>query len=147
VRSFHFPLERVLEFQKKRKKWAEVKQQQAALARRAAEQAVALVKEQVKVRADFVAEQLRLGNVSASWFAGHQQIEKLSNDLKAAEHRARKAAELFSQANKEREKIAQAVEMLLTLRTKRLHDHKQALSRAEQVLLDELGLRLAGGEQ
>jgi hypothetical protein len=142
VQRFEFRLERVLKLKKQREWLAELHQKQARVALEAARAEVAAIEEQVARSAAALAAGLAGAADDPSWLARHQQAVRLGPILELAEAKAREAEVHYQKASAARTQIAGEVEALLHLRGQEWQEHRQALLRAQQEQLDEVGMRL-----
>jgi len=142
VQRFEFRLERVLKLKKQREWLAELRQKQARAALDAARAEVTAIQEQIARSAAVLAAALSDAAKDVSWLARQQQSLRLGPLLELAEARACQADLQYQQASAARTQIAQEVEALQHLRHEEWQAHRQAVMRAHQEQLDEVGMRL-----
>ena len=141
MQRFEFRLERVLKLKKQREWLAELRQMEARAALDAARAQVAVLHDQVAQSAVALQTSLAGAVRDAAWLARHQQALRLGPLLELAEAQARQADHKYQEASAARTQIAAEVEALRTLRQQEWHAHRLARLRAQQELLDEVGLR------
>jgi hypothetical protein len=121
---------------------AEQRQAEACAVLDAARAEVAAIREQVSRAAAALAAGLGEAGQDGSWLARHQQAVRFGPVLELAEARERQADVRYQEASAARTQIATEVEGLLHLREQEWQAHRQAVSRARQEQLDEVGMRL-----
>jgi flagellar export protein FliJ len=141
VRKFQFRLESLLKLRRQEEHVAELRQQQAHAQLRAAQRQVRLVKEELERTAQAVAGRLAAPVGMSEWLGGYNRSRQLGQALQAAEQRVREAAARVDEANAARAKVHAEVEALRHLRAQEWLEYRRELARAEQELLDEVGMR------
>jgi flagellar export protein FliJ len=139
VSRFKFSLERVLKHKERRERLAEMRQQRALVELRAREAAAATLRNRLEsIRAELPsAGALDL----AAWLANFRHAERLTRELDQADIEVIRAARSVQEASAQRRQQALEAEALRQLRQRRQEEHVAEAARAEQLFLDEQGLR------
>ena len=151
MKRFLFRLERVLKLKQQRERLAELRQQQARQLVEAARAEVSRLTEQLQQTAGALRGKGAGPVPAGTWIAHYVHSAQLGQALESAEVHVQRALQRLQEAAAQRTKIAQEVEALQHLRGQQWQEHSQDMMRAEQVRLDELGMRrwtaapLAGG--
>jgi flagellar export protein FliJ len=140
VKRFEFRLERVLRLRHQRARLAEMRQLQARHAVDVAEARVAAIRAELARDALGVGEKVGRALPAGAWQGVQAHAARLGRDLEAAEADARRAAEELEKAAAARVRAVAEEEALLYLRRRAEEAYHDAMARAEQVRLDELGL-------
>ena len=140
MKKFQFRLQRLLWYHQQRQKLAEVTLQQAAMQREAAFAEVQDVQQQIE-RACRLPEQVgRLVDLSARQnVVSH--LQTLERTLTAAEEKLKLTDQRLREANQVRTEITKNVEGLLHLRVQQQEEHRDEVSRQQQIVLDEVVMR------
>ena len=140
MKKFQFRLQRLLWYHQQRQKLAEVTLQQAAIQREAAFAEVQDVQQQIE-RACRLPEQVgRLVDLSARQnVVAH--LQTLDRTLTAAEEKLKLTDQRLREANQVRTEITKNVEGLLHLRVQQQEEHRDEVSRQQQIVLDEVVMR------
>ena len=140
MKKFQFRLQRLLWYHQQRQKLAEVTLQQAAMQREAAFAEVQDVQQQIE-RACRLPEQVgRLVDLSARQnVVAH--LQTLDRTLTAAEEKLKLTDQRLREANQVRTEITKNVEGLLHLRVQQQEEHRDEVSRQQQIVLDEVVMR------
>lgn len=141
MKRFDFRLQRVLKLKQQRERLAELRQRQARQVLDAARAEVARLWEQLGHTAGALTGKLGGAVPASAWVAHYDHSVQLSKILETAEAREQRAEQGVQEAAALHTRIAQEVEALLCLRGQQWASHWQEVARADQVRLDELGLR------
>ena len=141
MKRFHFRLERVLKLKQQRERLAELRQQQARQVVEAAKAEVARLTEQLRQTAGALGGKLGGAVPASAWVAHYEHSAQLGQALQSAEARVERALRGLHEASAQRTQIAREVESLLYLRRQQWDEHWKDVARAEQVQLDEQGMR------
>ncbi len=136
--KFAFSLDGVLRYKRQREQMAELREMQARAALDLARQRVDELKEQLRQAAENMAEPPRPPD---SWPARFERTIRIGDALHAAIRVMEQAEQALLEATKERVRWSTEVESLKLLREQQLAEHQHTQQRAEQVRLDELGMR------
>jgi flagellar protein FliJ len=141
VQRFTFPLDKVLAFKERKEVVAEGRRRQAEAVLREKEAEVTAIRDKLlQASRDFPA---RVGEAldKGAWLTGYWQTVRLGEALDAALKQAEKAGKEYERALAVKKQAALEVEVLANLRQQRWQEHRRVLLRAEQVQLDEIGVR------
>ncbi|MBI3408767.1 MAG: flagellar FliJ family protein [Planctomycetes bacterium] len=141
MKRFEFALERVLHFKKQRERLAEARQLEARARLQAAEAVLKELRRELEKTAMEMRARLGEGLELGAWTAGYRKVEQLGRKVSAAEEAVRLAAKHYMDASAARKQLAIEVEGLKQLRERQWHEHQAAAARAEQIMLDDIGLR------
>jgi flagellar export protein FliJ len=141
VKRFEFHLQRVLQFKERNERLAEARQQAALADLQRCEAEMAALGQQLHEVA--TSQQTQPGKVLnlAGWLTLHRKAEQLRQALLQAEQQTRQARVRYAQASRERRDRAVEAEALRKLRQRQSLSHREAVEHAEQVALDDIGLR------
>lgn len=140
MKKFQFPLERVYRFHQQRLKQAELRLAHAATERDAASGVVSRYQQQIEQACQLKETVGGLINpaIRANVMA---VVEQLGKTLVAARERLKAAEQRFRETDRVRKEITQDVEGLTQLRDLRRHEHRDEVSRQQQIELDEVVMR------
>lgn len=139
MKRFDFRPERVLNWKRQLEKLAQQRLWRARVVLDAAEACVRALEEQLAR----LAGQMTPGAVGQpiSWMDYRLQALRIGEQLEQAQARAREAQRRFDEAAAQLVQISQEVEILRQLRQQHWQAYRRELQRAEQVHLDEVGLK------
>jgi flagellar export protein FliJ len=141
VNRFTFELDRVLKYKQRRERLAEVKHKQATTALQAARNEAEALRRQLDLACLRLQDKMGKPQDTITWLAVYRQGTILDQALQIAGRKVERATHDLAQAAAARKQAAVEVEVLLTLRHQRWHEHRVEMQRAEQERLDELGMQ------
>lgn len=137
MKRFEFRLERILKLKKQQKWLAEMHQKQAQAALDAAQAELAPLQDQLTT----ALAELQQGAPDASWLGRYQHSTRLADLVALAQAKVLAAETEYELACEARKQMAAEVESLLLLRGQEWQAYRYDLQRAQQDLLDEVGMR------
>ena len=140
MKKFQFRLERVLRYHQQKLKQAELRTALAAAERNTAQAAVVRCQQQIDQACELNESAGSLINpASRTNLTAH--VEQLGAILKSARERLKNADLRFRETEKVRAEISQEVEGFSRLRDLRRQEHRDEISRQQQIDLDEVVMR------
>jgi flagellar export protein FliJ len=141
MRRFDFPLEQVLRHRERREQQAELREQHAAAALRTVQAECTTLRCQLDEVAAALHGKMGAALDVTAWLAAYRQAERLGSDLQSAETRQAAALQALQEAAVDRKKKALEAEALRRLKQSRKQKHDDDVAKAEQIALDEIGMR------
>jgi flagellar export protein FliJ len=140
VKKFQFRLQRLLWYHQQRQKQAEVRLQQAAMQREAAQGVVLEIQRQIEQACRLPEQVGKLIDVTARQnMTGH--LQNLGRSLTAAQEKLKQTEQRLREADQARAQVTRDVEGLLHLRSEQLVEHGDEVARQQQIVLDEVVMR------
>lgn len=141
MKRFEFRLERVLKLKRQRERLVELRQQRARLMVETVEARILAIRNELTRNSLGLVSKIGQALPAGSWQGVQLHAISLDRELEKAEAELRRAMQELEQAAAALRQAVSEVEALLYLRRRAKEAHHDAVERAEQVRLDELGLQ------
>ncbi len=141
MKRFEFSLERLLKLKRQQERLAELEQQRARLAVDAAKARVDELQTQLARLSHNLHAFVGQAMTPQHWVSNYDLSTQLGSAIMEAEQAVATAEQAYWEKAEARAHMATEVEALQTLRKKQWDQFRQECSQAEQIQLDEIGLR------
>lgn len=141
MKRFRFAFATLLKVKERREQLAEARVARARLELEACRARLAHWQDALSALSTQLEQSLGVTLANNDWAKTVEQTTGLERAIRAAEAEVQAAEQALQEAIQERVKIATEVEVLETLKQQRFELYQQDMQRAEQVQLDEFGLR------